>query len=149
MNIAFSTEWFLTIPGILITCGVILLIIALIMFIVGSTKGKKNKEMPKVEAPVGAVQPQVQVQPVDNVQPVVQPESQENSFIKNNEILCFKVINFLNVINWYMKWYQCDKKLIRNNYSKYFGVLRVEEPFLQIVFLLLIILLQMIYLFYL
>lgn len=61
--------------------------------------------------------------------------SQENSFIKNNEILCFKVINFLNVINWYMKWYQCDKKLIRNNYSKYFGVLRVEEPFLQIVFL--------------
>ena len=86
MNIAFSTEWFLTIPGILITCGVILLIIALIMFIVGSTKGKKNKEMPKVEAPVGAVQPQVQVQPVDNVQPVVQPESQENSFINNDAV---------------------------------------------------------------
>ena len=86
MNIAFSTEWFLTIPGILITCGVILLIIALIMFIVGSTKGKKNKEMPKGEAPVGAVQPQVQVQPVDNVQPVVQPESQENSFINNDAV---------------------------------------------------------------
>lgn len=88
MNIAFSTEWFLTIPGILITCGVILLIIALIMFIVGSTKGKKNKEMPKVEAPVGAAQPEVasSVQSVDNVQPVVQPESQENSFINNDAV---------------------------------------------------------------
>lgn len=42
-DIAFSTEWFLTIPGMLITGGVILLIIALIMLIVSSSKGKKKK----------------------------------------------------------------------------------------------------------
>lgn len=42
-EIAFSTDWFLTIPGILITCGVILLIIALIMLLVSSTKGKKSE----------------------------------------------------------------------------------------------------------
>lgn len=43
-EIAFSTEWFLTIPGILITCGVILLIIALIMLLISISKGKKTTQ---------------------------------------------------------------------------------------------------------
>lgn len=34
--------WFTSVSGILITCGVVLLILALILFIVGSKKGKKN-----------------------------------------------------------------------------------------------------------
>lgn len=55
MNIAFSTEWFLTIPGILITCGVILLIIALIMFIVSSMKGKSSSSKASVDEEVGSV----------------------------------------------------------------------------------------------
>lgn len=34
-------EWFTTIPGILIICGVILLVIAVVLFVVGSKKDKK------------------------------------------------------------------------------------------------------------
>lgn len=34
--------WFTSVSGILITCGVVLLIIALVLFIVGSKKGKKS-----------------------------------------------------------------------------------------------------------
>jgi len=46
-QVAFSIDWFLTIPGILISCGVILLIIALIMFVV-STSGNAKEEVPSV-----------------------------------------------------------------------------------------------------
>lgn len=83
MNIAFSTEWFLTIPGILITCGVILLIIALIMFIVSSMKGKKDKSKPvvsnnAVEQNSVPVSPTVESNPVQANVPVnnigVQPQ---------------------------------------------------------------------------
>lgn len=83
MNVAFSTEWFLTIPGILITCGVILLIIALIMFIVGSMKGKKNKEMPNVNEVANNAQPQVE--PVQNVDSSISVDNTVNkdSFINN------------------------------------------------------------------
>lgn len=35
-------DWFTTIPGILIICGVILLVIAIILFIVGNKKAKKE-----------------------------------------------------------------------------------------------------------
>ena len=45
MNImAFSFDWFLTVPGMLITGGVLLLLIALIMFIVTSVKSKKGSK---------------------------------------------------------------------------------------------------------
>lgn len=37
-------DWFTTIPGILIICGVLLLIIAIVLFIVGSKKEKKDKK---------------------------------------------------------------------------------------------------------
>ena len=46
----FDLSWFTTIPGILITCGVVLLILALVIFIVTSKKNKKvdeNKEEKK------------------------------------------------------------------------------------------------------
>lgn len=51
----FDLNWFTTIPGLLITGGVLLLVIALIIFIVTSVKGKKSK---KVEG--GEVNNQVQ-----------------------------------------------------------------------------------------
>lgn len=41
--LAFSLNWFTTIPGILISLGVVLLIIALILFIVGGKKTKKEE----------------------------------------------------------------------------------------------------------
>lgn len=86
MKIAFSTDWFLTIPGILITCGVILLIIALIMFIVGTTKGKKNKEMPKVEESSNVGESQVEAVPtVETVAPV-DSVAKESSFINVNTV---------------------------------------------------------------
>ena len=40
--LAFSLNWFTTIPGILISLGVVLLIIALILFVVGGKKTKKE-----------------------------------------------------------------------------------------------------------
>jgi hypothetical protein len=51
MIMKFDISWFTTIPGILITCGVVLLILALIIFIVTSKKNKKdeNKEEVKEE----------------------------------------------------------------------------------------------------
>lgn len=73
--IAFSTEWFLTIPGILVSCGVLLLIIALIMFIVSATKGKKKEEVPaSLEQVVEPVQSDSVVVPQEEVTPVVQEE---------------------------------------------------------------------------
>ena len=40
----FDLNWFTTIPGLLITCGILLLVIALIIFIITSVKGKKSKK---------------------------------------------------------------------------------------------------------
>lgn len=48
-NIAFSFDWFLTIPGILISGGVLLLIIALIMMIVTSSQNKKETKVEVVQ----------------------------------------------------------------------------------------------------
>ena len=43
----FSLKWFTTIPGLLITGGVLLLVVALVIFIVTSKKDKKNKKAEK------------------------------------------------------------------------------------------------------
>lgn len=40
----FDLSWFKTVPGLLITCGVVLLIIALIIFIVTSKNNKNAKK---------------------------------------------------------------------------------------------------------
>lgn len=48
-------DWFTTIPGILIICGVLLLVIAIILFIVGSKKDKKvAKQMADVNTTDGS-----------------------------------------------------------------------------------------------
>lgn len=48
-------DWFTTIPGILIICGVLLLVIAIILFIVGSKKDKKEaKQMADVNTTDGS-----------------------------------------------------------------------------------------------
>lgn len=55
---SFNPEWFLTVPGILITAGVILLLIALILLL---TSGKKEEE--KVEEVSEPVNPVLDTQP--------------------------------------------------------------------------------------
>ena len=44
LAINFDLNWFLTIPGMLITGGILLLLIALIIFIATSGSSKKNKK---------------------------------------------------------------------------------------------------------
>lgn len=55
----FDFSWFTTIPGILITSGVVLLIIALVVFIVSSKKNKKEDKKGEVkeETPVASTNP--------------------------------------------------------------------------------------------
>lgn len=43
--LAFSLDWFTTIPGILITLGVVLLIIAVILFVTGNKKDNKGNSV--------------------------------------------------------------------------------------------------------
>ena len=71
MNFDFS--WFLTIPGMLITGGVLLLIVALIILIVSGKKGKKNpqdEQEVNVNSMVNNNVAPVQPVPVDNGIPV-------------------------------------------------------------------------------
>ncbi len=67
----FDLSWFTTIPGILITCGVVLLIIALVIFIVTSRKNKKL-DSNKVENTDNSVN--VQNTQNDNIQAVTPVE---------------------------------------------------------------------------
>lgn len=54
---SFDPSWFLTIPGLLITGGVVLLLIALIVFIATSKKGKGNANVdPTVEGSIPLVE---------------------------------------------------------------------------------------------
>lgn len=54
----FDLNWFTTIPGLLITGGVLLLVIALIIFIITSVKGKKSKNNGSTAMAQDQVQPQ-------------------------------------------------------------------------------------------
>lgn len=75
-------DWFTTIPGILIICGVILLIIAIILFIVGAKKSKKE-EMASVqtitEKPVDTTGTVQNVQSSESVQQVPITENVVNT----------------------------------------------------------------------
>ena len=72
-------DWFTTIPGILIICGVILLVIAIILFIVGAKKSKKevapvsNQTVENNMSSVASVESSVDVTPIVPVteEPVV------------------------------------------------------------------------------
>lgn len=91
MNImAISLDWFMTIPGMLISGGVLLLLIALIIFIVTSVKSKKeNKEEIEevtpvtVESDVMPIEPSVEqvppVEPITTEMPMAEPV-EENKF---------------------------------------------------------------------
>lgn len=76
----FDLSWFTSIPGLLITCGVILLLIALIIFIVTSVKAKKEKkhemELQREEEPVAVVPPIEAVESSANTAPE-QPIAEE------------------------------------------------------------------------
>ena len=56
--------WFTSVSGILITCGVVLLIIALVLFIVGSKKAKKSGNQPTEEKANTNVEATTTEQPV-------------------------------------------------------------------------------------
>lgn len=60
----------------------------------------------------------------------IQEKAESSNF--NNESICFEIVNYLNVINWYMKFFKCDKKIIRNNYHKYFENFDVNYSLLSI-----------------
>ena len=69
--LALSLDWFTTIPGIMISLGVVLLIIALILFIVGSKKAKTEKKEvnTQVDTPVvDTVSDSQVVTPIEDVQ---------------------------------------------------------------------------------
>lgn len=80
-------EWFTTIPGLLIACGVIILVIAIILFALGAKKSKKevtsvnnenvNNNVNPVVQPLGANVASVNEQPVQNIslvqEPIVEP----------------------------------------------------------------------------
>lgn len=66
---SFNPGWFLTVPGILITAGVILLLIALILLL---TSGKKEEE--KVEEVAVPVNPVIEPQQPQTVEPVAVPQ---------------------------------------------------------------------------
>ena len=88
-------EWFTTIPGILIASGVVLLVLAIILFIIGNKKAKKeakqavqnlveeqkNEEAIPVEVATEA--------PVEEVQPVVETPVVEEP--KNEEVVPVEV----------------------------------------------------------
>ena len=42
-------DWIMTIPGILISCGVVLLILAVILFILGNKKGKVKTDNTEIQ----------------------------------------------------------------------------------------------------
>ena len=92
---AFSIDWFLTVPGILISIGVILLIVALIMFVVSSMKEKKGEVVPSV-----LENNQVNETTVTEVQDVVeQPVSVEESISVDAPVNVEQPISYEQPIN--------------------------------------------------
>lgn len=76
-KVPFSFDWFLTVPGILISVGVVLLIISLILFIVSSMKEKKesvpsvledNKETSTTEETSVVEEVKTEVEPQEEIQ---------------------------------------------------------------------------------
>lgn len=86
---SFDLEWFTTLPGLLITGGVIVLLIALIIFIISNKKADKKIQEETVQQSVESsnmeqsasvelpAEPQVMEQPVNTVAPV-EPQMQIN-----------------------------------------------------------------------
>lgn len=91
--LAFNLNWFTTIPGILISLGVVLLIIAFILFIVGGKKAKvENKEDETVvNEPVAEA---VDVQPITSTEVGSTPVDVNSSVNIVSEEPKFEEINF-------------------------------------------------------
>lgn len=96
--LALSLDWFTTIPGILISLGVVLLIVALILFITGSKGTKKEKVESDIDnakeangsetiavTQVTSTQPEVSetVQDIPTVQPAV---VEDNTVVETNTL---------------------------------------------------------------
>ncbi len=75
--LALSLDWFTTIPGILISLGVVLLIVALILFITGSKGTKKEKVESDIDNTKEANGSEtIAVTQVTSTQPVVEDKTQ-------------------------------------------------------------------------
>ena len=76
-------EWFTTIPGVLVICGVVLLILAVILFILGNKKGKVKEVKPATtDTPTESVSTEtVSTVTEEPVAPVVEetPAVEENA----------------------------------------------------------------------
>ncbi len=75
-------DWFTTIPGILIICGAILLVVAIVMFTLGGKKSKKNQNAvnasnvnPVPTATVDSVAPTISAMPGTQTVSVTEPVS--------------------------------------------------------------------------
>lgn len=81
----FSFDWFLTIPGMLISFGIILLVIAFIMFLIGSGDNKEKKQDKKVTN-VKASDKKVENEVNKNNEKVINEEESESVFIDFSEL---------------------------------------------------------------
>lgn len=91
-------DWFTTIPGLLIACGVIILIIAIVLFVLGAKKTKKevasvnngntnvNNNINPTVQPLGANVPNMNQQPVQNFNPVQEPVVQTVNPVQDNVV---------------------------------------------------------------
>lgn len=99
-----SLEWFFQIPGLFITIGVLLILIALLVLIIGSSKSRKHtdEELPVVEEP--AITPTAPVNVIENnlnnqTEPVnIVDNNLNNQTVLTNENLVNNQLNS-NVLN--------------------------------------------------
>ena len=99
LAINFDLNWFLTIPGMLITGGILLLLIALIIFIAtsGSSKKNKKKEVSDLVSPSPeSINPNTTTAPVENsvpVSPVVEPIAPQPVPMATNQQVVSEVVS--------------------------------------------------------
>lgn len=127
--LALSLDWFTTIPGILVSVGVVLLVIALVLFILGSKKTKKEEkvvENTEIATPVTEnVTLNEAVMPVEEVsvnEVEVQPMTAEETKFENIEVGTPGV----DPINPEVEAVSTDE--ISNVQEVVIGDIKIEEP---------------------
>lgn len=114
-------DWFTTIPGILIICGVILLLISIVLFIAGAKKSKKEGTVSTSSA-VNAM-PQVNESNSINVAPVM-PVTEDVNVSSNsmNTVVDIPVTEPVNVgVN------TINNEVVEDNGIPTFEPIRIEE----------------------
>ena len=83
----FDLSWFTTIPGMLISCGVLLLLVALIVFIASSSKSKKKKNPIESETAPVAQEPPIASVTIDNGENVSTVNTPVNSTVEGGGMI--------------------------------------------------------------